>query len=237
MKKLVNKLTKKVNDISIFFVALLICILSVTTVLASGTSEFSQTITAGSLATDIVDASFVTVASPAVSLDNTAFSFSCQISTTTDALGTATEQLYVSNPDASDTGWKLNIAATDPTDVWASAGTDFDFNEAGTKGCVDDGATTDAGDALAGQLRLDPTGGVIGTGNCSGCTVTGVSVGGYDAFVEGSNNSIDLMEGASGSDDIGDWTLEQIDVGVKIPGEQPAASDYTISLTLTIEAI
>ena len=236
MSKLVNKLTKKVNDISIFFVALFICIISVTTVLASDTSEFSQTISAGTLATDIVDASFVTVASPAVTLDSTAFSFSCQTSTTTDGFGTATEQLYVSNPDAADGGWVLNIAGSATTAVWDSGGTDFDFNEAGTKGCVDDGGGTDA-DAYAGQLRLDPTGGVIGVGNCSACTVGSVSVGGYEAFVEGSNNEIDLMTGASGSDDIGDWTLEQIDVGVTIPKEQAAAGDYTISLVLTVTTL
>ena len=233
---MIHYLLRKLNTAFILLVALLsTSILTTGTyVLASDTSNFRQTINAGTLATDIVNGSFVTVASPVMNMSAATFSFACQ--TITGAFGTASEQIYVSNPDNADSGWILNLAASNPTNVWDSAGTDFDFNEAGTGGCVDDGATTDA-DALGGQMTVNPSGATLATGQCATCTTTAVSLGDSELFNEASNTDIDIVSGAAGSDDIGDWTVQNVSISQKIPLEQPAASDYDINMTLTISPL
>lgn len=196
--------------------------------LAASTSNFQQTITAGTLSVDITDSSYVTVGSPSVTFGATAFSFSCQ--TTTGTLGTASQQIYIQNPDASDNGFTVTIAASSPTAVWDSAGTDFDFNDPTSSGCGDGG---DA-DSLAGQMTIDASGATLAAGACATCTTTGVSLGASNAFNEGTTNSITLVTAASGSDDIGDWYVRDIDLSQTIPAEQPAASDYDINMTLSI---
>ena len=134
-------------------------------------------------------------------------------------------------------GWTLSLAAADPADVWDSAGTDYDFNEAGTGGCVDDGATTDA-DALGGQMTVDPSGANKSAGQCDSCAADGdITLGDSEAFVETSNNTIDLFSGASGSEDIGDWYITDVDISQMIPGEQPPAADYDINLVLSATAL
>jgi hypothetical protein len=203
---------------------------------ASSGSTFRQTINAGTLAVDIVDGSYVTVGSPVVTFGGTTFAFACNTSTGTFGT-TSTEVLYVQNPDASDTGWNITLAANSTTDSWESAGTNMDFNEAGAGGCVDDGGTTDA-DSLSGKLTIDPeSGGYVKVGACSGCAVTNVSVQSLAAFEEGTTDSVTLVEGASGSDDIGDWRITGITASQTIPPEQPAAGDYAIDMVLTINAI
>ncbi|MFA4880867.1 MAG: hypothetical protein WC650_04575 [Candidatus Doudnabacteria bacterium] len=204
-----------------------------TYVLASSTSNFTQTINAGTLAVDIVDASYVTVGSPTMAMTAATFSFTCQ--TITGSFGTASQQIYVKNPDAADAGWVVSLAASAPTAVWNSVGTDFDFNEAGSAGCVDDGATTDA-DAFGGQMTVNPSAGTLAVGQCTSCVVTNVSKGSSAAFVETTTNSITVLTGAALSDDIGDWKLTGVSISQKIPKEQPAASDYNINMVLTITA-
>lgn len=203
---------------------------SASVVLASSTSNFTQTINPGTLSVDIVDASYVTVGSPSVTMGATSFSFSCQ--TATGTFGTSTQQIYVNNPDAADNGWSVSIAASAATAVWDSAGTDFDFNDATGSGCTDGGDT----DTVGGQLTVNPATGTIATGACSSCTTTGVSLGSSSAFVEGTTNTITIMTGASGSDDIGDWTLQGVSLSQKVPAEQPAASDYDINMVVSVVA-
>ena len=198
---------------------------------ASATSNFTQTISAGTLSVDIVDGSYVTVGSPSVAMTTKTFSFACQ--TSTGLLGTTTQRIYVQNPDAADNGWVVNLAATNPTDVWDSAGTDFDFNDPGSSGCIDDGATTDA-DSLGGQMTVNPSVGSIATGSCLTCSTSNVTLGSSDSFVETSKNSILIVQGASGSSDIGDWLVTDVSVSQKIPAEQPAAADYDINMMLTV---
>ncbi len=210
---------------------LFIFILTTTSLaLAASTSNFQQTINAGTLSVDIVDGSYVTVGSPSVALGATAFSFSCQ--TTTGTFGSVTQQLYIQNPDAADNGFTVSLAASDPTDVWDSAGTDFDFNDPTTAGCTD---SADA-DSVGGQMTVDASGGTLAAGNCTGCNTTNVSLGSSDAFEEGVTDSITLVTAAIGSDDVGDWTVQDIDISQTIPAEQPAASDYDINMTLSIIA-
>lgn len=198
--------------------------------LASSTSNFTQTISAGTLSVDIVNSSYVAVGSPTVAMSSASFSFTCQ--TVTGTFGAAEQQIYVNNPDAADNGWSVSIAASGATDVWDSAGTDFDFNDATGSGCTD-GADADS---VGGQMTVDPSTGTIDTGACASCTTTGVSLGSSSAFVQGSTNTITLMTGASGSNDIGDWTLQGVSISQKVPAEQPAAIDYDINMVVSIVA-
>lgn len=204
---------------------------------AASDSDFSQTINAGTLATDIKDASRVTVANPAVAMSSVGFSFNCQSggSASTGTFGTNTERVYVSNPDAADNGWALTIAATGgPTDTWdGGSPPEFDFNDAGTSGCTDDGTTADA-DSLAGQMTIDPSVGTL-TADCATCVTTNVSKGSSDAFDEGGPDDITLLNAASNSDDVWRGYLTGVSVKQTIPAEQPADT-YTINLTLTATA-
>lgn len=49
-------------------------------------------------------------------------------------------------------------------------------------------------------------------------------------------DSITILAGASGSDDVGDWKLTGVSISQTIPAEQAAASDYNIDMTLSILA-
>jgi len=198
----------------------------------AATSSFTQAINAGTLTVDIVDGSYVTVASPAVAMGAATFGFSCQA--TTGTFGTASQQIYVKNPDAADNGWVVSLAASDPTDFWDSAGTDMDFNDPTTSGCGESG--TDA-DSLKGQMTVDPSVGTLAAGQCAGCVTTNVTKGSSAAFNQDTAaNSITILTGAAGSNDIGDWKLTGVGISQTIPAEQPAASDYSIDLTLSIVA-
>jgi hypothetical protein len=230
-----SKITmKKILRFSVF--CAFICLwfatsyLSIGTILASNVSNFTQTINAGTLAVDIVDGSYVTVASPSVAMGAVTFSFGCQSASGT--LGTASQVIYVTNPDAADNGWTVTMAASAPTAVWDSAGTDYDFNDPGGSGCTDGG---DA-DSLAGQMTVNPAPGTLGVGQCDSCVTTNVTKGSSTGYNEGTTNSVTILTGAAGSNDIGDWTLTGVSLSQTIPGEQPAASDYDINMTLTATA-
>src|SRR3989344_187805 len=204
--------------IFIFFVVYISSISFLSQVFASATSNFTQTINAGSLAVDIVDASYVTVSSPAVAMGAVTFSFSCQTSTGT--FGTASQVIYVTNPDAADDGWVASLAASDPTDFWDSGGTDMDFNDptGSPAGCAD-GADTDS---LKGQMTVDPSVGTLAVGQCASCATTNITKGSSNAFNEGTVDSITVLTGAASSDDIGDWKLTGVSISQKVPAEQPA---------------
>lgn len=215
--------------IGVFVLSLVVAV----SIYAADTSNFTQVINAGTLAVDIIDGSYASVANPAVAMSPVTFDYACQSST--GIFGTATEQIYVANPDAADNGWNVTMAATGgATDIWDSAGTDFDFNDPQAAGCADGGADADS---IAGQMTVDPSGGTIAVGNCATCTTTNISAGSSAAFAEGTTDSITLLSGASASDDIGDWTLQGVSISQSIPPEQPAASDYNIDMTLTIASL
>ena len=198
-------------------------------VLASSTSNFTQTINAGTLAVDIVDGSYNSVSSPTMAMSNATFSFSCQ--TNTGSFGTASQQIYVSNPDAADNGWTVSLAGSATTAVWDSAGTDFDFNDGSGSGCTD-GADADS---VGGQMTVDASGATLAAGP-SGASTANITKGSSASFVEGTTNTITILTGAAGSADIGDWTLQGVSISQKIPAQQPAASDYNINMVLSIVA-
>lgn len=236
MRSILDKALRKFNIATITIVSVFIFALVIfgtaSYVYASNTSNFTQTIGAGSLAVDIVDASYVTVASPTIAMNAYTFNFAC--STSTGTFGTATEQVYVQNPDAAAGGWNVNFAASATTAVWTSVGTDYDFNDPTSSGCTD-GA--DVGDTVGGQMTVNASAATLAVGQCASCTTTSVTRGASSAFNEGTTNSITILTGAAGSDDIGDWTLETVSISQTIPAEQPAASDYDINMVLSIAAI
>lgn len=219
-----KKITVLIASIVFVFVGI------VATIFAADTSNFTQTINAGTLAVDITNSSYVTVGSPTVAMNAATFSFGCQ--TVTGTFGTASEQIYITNPDAADNGWTVSVAASATTAVWDSAGTDFDFNDPTTSGCADGG---DA-DSLAGQLTIDPSAGSITAAQCDSCNTTGVSLGASSGFNQGTTDSITVATGASESSDIGDWYIRGISLSQTIPAEQPAAADYDINMVLSIVA-
>ncbi|MDP1760153.1 MAG: hypothetical protein Q8L01_01720, partial [Candidatus Woesebacteria bacterium] len=74
-------------------------------------------------------------------------------------------------------------------------------------------------------------------GQCNSCVVTNITKGASTAYVEGTTDSVTLLAGAATSDDIGDWTLQAVSISQTIPAEQPAASDYTLNMVLTVAAL
>lgn len=242
-KNMYCKLLRKFNGAIAIFVAVLLSGGISVIVFASDTSNFTQTINAGSLSTDIVDGSWATVGSPSVAMSAKTFSFSCLTggSASTGTFGTTTQRLYVQNPDASDTGWILNMNGSATTAFWDGTAGDFDFNDPTSSGCADGDAAVDA-DSLAGQMTVDPSGASLNVGQCASCVVTNVSLGTSEAFDETAaspNEDIDLMTGAGTSDDIGDWYLGNpngVSISQTIPAETPADTDYDINMDLDIVA-
>jgi hypothetical protein len=128
MKSIIShKLIRKLNITTALGLVVLTAGVTSTGLFASATSNFAQTINAGSLSIDIVDGSYVTVGSPSVAMTAAPFSFTCQ--TATGSFGSSTQQIYIKNPDASDTGWTASLAASAPTAVWDGAVSDYDFND------------------------------------------------------------------------------------------------------------
>jgi hypothetical protein len=217
----------------------LACILTgpaLSKVFANNASDFTQTINAGTLATDIRDASRNAVASPSVAMGTKTFSFDCLSggSASTGTFGTNTERIYVDNPDAADNGWTLTLAATGgATTLWENTGATktYDFNDSSGSGCTD-GADADS---KGGQMTVDPSVGTL-TADCGTCATTNITKGSSNAFVEGTTNNITLLTGAAGSDDVGRWYFTGVSMSQTIPAEQPADSTYDINLTLTVTA-
>lgn len=225
---------KKIIKTSLY--SLLIALISGTAVFAAPNSTLTQTITAGVLSTDILDAARTPVAAPAVGMTSKPFAFDCQTgaNASSGTLGTNTERLYLTNPSAANNGWTLTLAATaGATTTWSNAGATrkIDFNDATTGGCSD-GADTDTS---SGQMTLDPSVGTLTT-DCTACTATGVTKGASSSFAEGTLDSLTLLSAAASSDDVWRGYLTGASVRQVIPGETQADS-YTINLTLTATAL
>lgn len=206
------------------------------TVFAASNSNFTQTINAGTLATDIRDNNRVAVANPSVGMSTISYPFACLTggSAPSGTFGTNTERIYVDNPGNANNGWTLAVAATSgATTLWQNGGStqNYDFNDAGGTGCTDGG---DA-DARAGQMTVNPSVGAV-TADCATCTNANITTGASTAFDEGTTDSITLLNAAAGSDDFGRWYLTGANVSQTIPAEQ-AADSYTINLTLTVTAL
>lgn len=207
--------------------------IGVATANAANTSTVTQTVSSGTLATDIRDASRVTVASPSFAMGATNFSFSCQSSSGT--VGSSTQRIYVDNPNGANAGWTLTLAPTaGPTALWQNGGNtqQYDLNDAtGTPAGCGDGADVDT---KAGQLTVNATAGTLTT-DCASCALTNITKGSSAAFAQGTLDSITLLNAAAASDDVGRWYLTGVTAVQTIPAEQ-AVDNYTVNLTATATA-
>lgn len=234
MQVLSSVLSKKYSRVIIFLAAVLLSMGGV--VHAANTPNLTQQISAGTLTADVKDENGVTVGAPAAAFAAQNFAFTCLtgLTASTATLGTNTQRVYVSNPDAADSGWTLTIAATGgATTRWSNAGASqfYDFNDPGGSGCTDGG---DA-DASAGQLSIDPSVGAITT-DCASCNTTGVTRGASASFNQGSVDSITLINAAAGSDDVWQGYLTGVALSQTIPASQ-AVEDYSINMTLTATSL
>jgi hypothetical protein len=234
-KKTLLSEDQKLNSILAgLFVLLIVSLVTVFLfVRASPDIELTQQINAGTLTTDVLDASRVSVANPSFAISSTTFSFDCQVVTGT--LGSSSQRLYVINPSAATNGWTLTIASTSgETSRWQNAGNTrfYDYNDSAgsTAGCSD-GADADS---IAGQLTLNPAAGTL-TQDCASCTTSNISLGSQTAFVQGTTSAITLLNAAAASDDAGRWYLTGVGMSQRIPAEQQADS-YSFGLTITVTA-
>ena len=226
-------LSLKTFTITISAVALLL----VVGVYAQVNTKLTISIQAASLAVAILDASNSPVTSPSVSFG--AYTRSGTCGDTTGTLGEAAQKIRVTNPGASDSGWILTIAGSATTAEWTSASEaakKFDYNDPGNSNdqCTDlTGGSSDA-DATGGQLTVDPSGATL-TAVGAGAT-TGITKGTAGSFHETDIQSITLLTAANTSDDFGSWDLIGVALSQKIPANQVIASDYELSLVLTVTA-
>lgn len=202
--------------------------------LATNNSTFNQTINAGVLSVDILDASQASVGSPSIAMTAKSLSFSCQSggSASTGTFGANAQRIYVMNPGGANNGWTLTLGATSgATATWTSGGNSFDFNDAGTSGCSD-GADVDT---KAGQLTVDPSVGTLVT-DCASCAATNITKGSSTPYVQGTADSVTLLNAAATSDDVFRGYLTGATLSQTIPAETPAGT-YTVNMTLTATAL
>ena len=234
MNKLIFSFLERITLV-IFILAVAVSLLTVQYIQAADTDNTNLRIqiNESGLAVGIVDDTYASVPAPAVSLSAHNFSFDC--GTTTGTFGSATEMIYIQNPDSTDGGWSVTIAASSTDAVWESATSTstFDFNDIDTGGCADGSDS----DSVAGLLTIDPSlagGTKLATGTCAACSTTGISLGSPGSFNGTTTESITIATATSASDDIGDWTIIDVAITQTIPPEQEAYDDYAIDLTLTI---
>ncbi|HJP81669.1 MAG TPA: hypothetical protein VJ841_04705 [Candidatus Saccharimonadales bacterium] len=200
---------------------------------ASPNIQLQQTINAGVLSVDVMDASQVSVASPSSVLTTLATSASCRPTGATGTLGTNSQRIYVDNPGAANNGWSLAIGATaGSTSVWNSGSSTYDFNDQTSSGCSD-GADADT---VAGKLSLDPSVSTITTDCSNGCTTANVTKGVASSFNEGTTDSIELANASAAANHVWRGYVTGVNETQSIPaGQTPGA--YTLNMTLTATAL
>ena len=186
----------------------------------------STTLSSGSLSVDIVDDNGDPVSTPSLAFSPLSFSFTPQ--TATGTLGVIDQKIRVSNNSGNEQ-WNLSIAADNSTSLWSGGGAYYDYND-------DSAGATDGADAdiYGGQLSLDPNFLVITPQ--SSCSDTGLVVGDAAAFVEGSLDSLTLVEANSSAATGCYWDISGINVSQTVPAEQ-ATNLYSLPMSLTITAI
>ena len=189
---------------------------------AAPSTTISQTINAGTLTVDIVDASYVAVSSPGVTMGTVTKSLTLQ--TATGTLGTGTEQIYAKKTTGVNSGWAVSLAASTSNAVWHNTGLTASFNY-----------KDETSSGVNGQMTVDPSyaGSVLAKG-ISGGSVIAATKGSSTAFTS-TVGSITLMSGTS-SDGDGDWSLQGVRISQTIPAQQ-AADTYTIPMVVSILAV
>lgn len=218
-----------------FSVALIL--LASLSVSAASTPTLNQTINSGTLATDILDSTRASVASPSTTFSAKTFSFECLYggNAATGSLGNNNARLYVINPSGANAGWNLAMAATaGATALWQNSGStqNYDFNDptGANPGCTD-GIDTDS---KAGQLTINPSVSTLTT-DCITCTSTNVTKGSSASYNQGTTDSITLLNAAAASDDIWRGYLTAVGMSQTIPAEQ-AVDTYSANMTITVTA-
>lgn len=181
----------------------------------TATSTLSQSITNGTLSTDVRDGSNVVVGSPSFSLSAVNVSTSQQSSTGT--FGTATQRISVDNPGGANNGFSLTLNATVPgTGVWNDgASHTYPYNST----------------AALGRLTVDPS---VSTWTANTGTTTSITKGTSAAFT--SSTPITLATTSAALEDIWNGYVTGIGLTQTIPANMPAGT-YTISMTQTVAAL
>ncbi|MBI4092424.1 MAG: hypothetical protein HY420_00700 [Candidatus Kerfeldbacteria bacterium] len=185
-------------------------------IFASSQTQLSQTINAGTLGVDIVDASNVTVGSPSVAFSAVTFNFDT-VQNSTGTLGASSQKIRLSNGrSAPAVAWNLTVAAASgATALWSDGGSNtFDFN----------------GSSAQGRLTVDASVGTITPTNSY--TSTGLSKGSSTSFAQGTTDSITLLSASTSADQPGRWDFTGVGLTQTIPAFQTPAA-YTLSLALT----
>ncbi len=178
-------------------------------------STLSQTISNGTLSTDVRNGSNVVVGSPSFSM--AAMNVSTAQQSTTGTFGTATQRISVDNPGGANNGFSLALNATVPgTGVW------------------DDGASHTYlynGTAGTGQLTVDPS---VSTWTALVGTTTSITKGTSSTFT--GSTPISLATTSAALEDIWNGYVTGVGLTQTIPANTPAGT-YTISMTQTVTAL
>lgn len=179
----------------------------------SAGSNLTQTVNPGSLSTSILDSGGSPVGSPSFGMSATTAATTTQTSTGT--FGNTNQRITVENPGASNTGWTLALAGTGS---WSDGGTNaYPF----------DGATS-----AAGQLTVNPSAGTL---TPTFGTSTGITKGSSATFLNGTVDSIELLNAGATSDDVWSGYLVGTTLSQTVPAGTPAAS-FSLTVTQTVTA-
>lgn len=181
----------------------------------TATSTLSQSITNGTISTDVRDGSNVVVGSPSYSMASRTVSTSQQ--STTGTFGTASQRIAVDNPGGANNGFSITLNATTP----------------GTGNWSDGGGHTYAynGTAATGQLTVDPS---VSTWTALVGTTTSITKGTSATFT--GSTAISLATSSAALEDIWNGYVTGIGLTQTIPANQVAGT-YTISMTQTVAAL
>lgn len=188
-----------------------------------------KNVDSGTLFTDIVDSVGDSVSSPTMSFSVVDTAFSCQ--TTTATFGVANQKIRISNTTGNPQ-WTLSLSATGGSvSNWNSGSANYDFNDDGGSppGCSDGG---DA-DSFAGQMKFDFSGATITPQ--AGCSASGITFGSNASFVQGSVDSVLLVQASGSAQTNCYWDITGITVTQQIPSSQ-AMGNYAINMSMTILA-
>jgi hypothetical protein len=181
----------------------------------TATSTLSQTITNGTLSTDVRDGSNVIVGSPSFTMAARNVSTSQQ--STTGTFGAAAQRISVDNPGGANNGFSITLNATVPgTGKW------------------DDGASHNYlynGTAGTGQLTVDPS---VSTWTALVGTATSITKGTSTTFT--GSTAISLATTSAALEDIWNGYMTGTGLTQTIPANTPAGT-YTISMTQTVAAL
>ena len=211
-------MTKSKHILAVGVAAVAVLALGATAYAQTSTAdtELLQEIRAGSLFTEIVDASGNAVASPSIAMSVTDVDVNQQ--TTTGTYGSAGQRVYISNPGVTASGWTLDLAATGgATSLWQDGAKNFDYNS--TSG--------------AGQLTINPLAGTITP--VGSAPLTGITLSSSAAFEQGVHDVINVATASASAAPVWEGHITGMGVSQTIPGGQEAGM-YRINLTQTLTA-